>query len=92
MFLGVTPCYSETTVNVKVVDRSMPVFDKQFYSLIVKENIEVFSPLGEPLLASSPLGRKLIYSIVQGNEKEKFTLDFNTGKFISAYSTKSTNY
>lgn len=77
-----TPCYSETTVSVKVVDRSMPVFDKQFYSVVVKENIETLTPLGLPLQASSPLGRKLIYSIVSGNEEEKFILDFNTGKFL----------
>lgn len=79
IFSGTTPCYSEAIVNVKVVDRSMPVFDKQFYSMSVPENVELQSPLGVPLQASSPLGRKLIYTIVEGNELEEFALDFNTG-------------
>lgn len=78
-FVGATPCYSEAIVNVKVVDRSMPVFDKQFYSMSVPENVELQSPLGIPMQASSPLGRKLIYTIVEGNEFEEFALDFNTG-------------
>ncbi|XP_077287800.1 fat-like cadherin-related tumor suppressor homolog [Arctopsyche grandis] len=75
---GVTPCYSEATVNVKVVDKSMPIFDKQFYSVIVPENVEVMTSLGVSLYASSPLRRKLIYTIVHGNDQEKFSLDFNT--------------
>lgn len=58
----------------------MPVFKKQFYSEIVPENVELHSPLSLPVQAESPLGRKLIYSIVKGNELEEFTLDFNTGE------------
>lgn len=63
----------------------MPVFDKQFYSMSVPENIELQSPLGVPMQASSPLGRKLIYTIVEGNEFEEFQLDFNTGMSIFSY-------
>ncbi|XP_046394541.1 fat-like cadherin-related tumor suppressor homolog isoform X2 [Ischnura elegans] len=75
---GMTPCATEITVHIKVIDRSMPVFDKQFYTDRVKENIEVNSPLSVSVQARSPLGRKLIYSIVKGNEFEEFSLDFNT--------------
>lgn len=60
----------------------MPVFKKQFYSEIVPENVELHSPLSLSVQAESPLSRKLIYSVVKGNEMEEFALDFNTGKFL----------
>lgn len=63
-----------------MIDKSMPVFNKQFYSDTVPENIELHSPLSVAIQAESPLGRKLIYSIVKGNELEEFAVDFNTGK------------
>ncbi|XP_015586979.1 fat-like cadherin-related tumor suppressor homolog isoform X2 [Cephus cinctus] len=75
---GITPCSIEVPVNVKVIDRSMPVFDKQFYTDSVLESIEVHSPLALSIQAESPLGRKLIYSITKGNDFEEFALDFNT--------------
>jgi len=77
---GITPCSIEVPVNVKVIDRSMPVFDKQFYTDSVLESIEVHSPLALSIQAESPLNRKLIYSITKGNDFEEFALDFNTGK------------
>lgn len=57
----------------------MPVFKKQFYSEVIPENVELHSPLSTSIEAESPLSRKLIYSIVRGNEMEEFALDFNTG-------------
>ncbi|XP_053978063.1 fat-like cadherin-related tumor suppressor homolog isoform X1 [Hylaeus volcanicus] len=75
---GTTPCSIEVPVNVKVIDRSMPVFDKQFYTDNVLESIEVHSPLTLSIQAESPLSRKLIYSITKGNDFEEFALDFNT--------------
>uniref|UniRef100_A0A1Y1MVJ3 Fat-like cadherin-related tumor suppressor homolog n=1 Tax=Photinus pyralis TaxID=7054 RepID=A0A1Y1MVJ3_PHOPY len=75
---GITPCRTDVTVHIKVIDRSMPVFKKQFYSEIVPENVELHSPLALSVQAESPLGRKLIYSIVKGNDLEEFALDFNT--------------
>lgn len=59
----------------------MPVFSKQFYSDTVPENIELHSPLSVAIQAESPLGRKLIYTIVKGNELEEFAVDFNTGEY-----------
>ncbi|XP_058828867.1 fat-like cadherin-related tumor suppressor homolog isoform X4 [Topomyia yanbarensis] len=75
---GITPCSTDVTVHVKVIDKSMPVFSKQFYSDTVAENIELHSPLSVAIQAESPLGRKLIYSIVKGNDMEEFAVDFNT--------------
>ena len=67
----------------------MPQFDKQFYSDTVPENIELHSPLNVLIQATSPMSRKLIYSIVKGNELEEFAVDFNTGmqEFFSYHST-----
>ncbi|XP_030767379.1 fat-like cadherin-related tumor suppressor homolog isoform X3 [Sitophilus oryzae] len=75
---GITPCRTDVTVHIKVIDRSMPVFKKQFYSETIAENVELHSPLSVSIEAESPLSRKLIYSIVKGNEMEEFALDFNT--------------
>jgi len=69
-------------VHIKVIDRSMPVFDKQFYTDTVSEDIEVHSPLALNIQAESPMGRKLIYSIEKGNDFEEFALDFNTGECL----------
>ncbi|XP_055371961.1 fat-like cadherin-related tumor suppressor homolog [Condylostylus longicornis] len=76
---AITPCSTDVSVHVKVIDKSMPVFNKQFYSDTVYESIEIYSPLSVAIQADSPLGRKLIYTIVKGNEMEEFAVDFNTG-------------
>lgn len=71
---------------LQVIDKSMPVFNKQFYSDTVPENIELHSPLSVAIQAESPLGRKLIYTIVKGNELEEFAVDFNTGNIQTIFS------
>ncbi|XP_044007072.1 fat-like cadherin-related tumor suppressor homolog isoform X2 [Aphidius gifuensis] len=75
----ITPCSIEVPVNVKVIDRSMPIFDKQFYTDNVFENIAIDTPLSLSIQAKSDLDRKLIYSITKGNDFEEFALNFNTG-------------
>lgn len=80
---GINPCSTEVPVFIKVIDKSMPVFDKQFYTVNVPENIELHSPLSTNIQAFSPLERKLIYSIIKGNDLEEFALDFNTGETFS---------
>jgi len=74
-----SPCSKEVTVNIKVIDKSMPVFDKQFYSVSVPEDVMVNSHLSVMIKAESPLSRKLIYGISSGNALEQFSVDFNTG-------------
>lgn len=81
-YIGQQSYSTEVEVNVKVMDRSMPVFDKQFYSVSVPENIDLYAPIPLSIRADSPLARKLIYSIVAGNTFEEFAIDFNTGEFF----------
>lgn len=76
-----SPRSTEVTLNVKVIDKSMPIFEKQFYSVTVPENVEVNSHLSVLISAKSPSSRKLIYSISNGNTLEQFAVDFNTGRF-----------
>ncbi|XP_075164704.1 FAT atypical cadherin kugelei [Haematobia irritans] len=71
-----TPCYSEVTVLIKVVDRSMPIFTKQFYFGRVKEDVDIFSALSVNIQAESPLLRRLFYSI---SDEEFFEIDYITG-------------
>lgn len=85
-------------MTVKLVDKSMPVFDKQFYSVSTPEDVALHSPLPVTIKAESPLGRKLIYSIVAGDPFEEFAVDFSTGrpinsfmKLILIFSTESVN-
>lgn len=59
----------------------MPIFDKQFYSVNVREDIEIFTALSLNIQAESPLKRDLIFTITSGNDNEYFEIDYRTGKF-----------
>lgn len=60
----------------------MPVFPKQYYNISVAESLHSKSAV-LTVLADSPEGRQLIYSIVDGNSHEDFGVNFTTGKFFS---------
>lgn len=81
-----SPCSKEVAVNIKVIDKSMPIFDKQFYSVSVPEDVDLHSHISVSIKAESPLSRKLIYGISSGNALEQFAVDFNTGIFSSLFS------
>ncbi|XP_064481302.1 fat-like cadherin-related tumor suppressor homolog isoform X2 [Ornithodoros turicata] len=75
---GIPSLQSEAVVPIKVVNRAMPVFPQQFYTVSVPENQQPHVPV-LTVQADSPKGRQLIYSIVFGNSNEEFAVDFNTG-------------
>ena len=81
LFIGNPPLSAEASVRVRVIDKSMPVFDRQFYSATIAEDLSLGSPILS-IRAESPKSRTLIYSVTQGNEFEEFGVDFSTGKFI----------
>ena len=68
---GTPPFSAEVVVVIKIVDESVPLFDKQLYTAKIREDVEIFSPL-LAVQADIPGGgegtpdTKLIYSI--GNE------------------------
>lgn len=55
---------------LQVIDKSMPVFNKQFYSDTVAENIELHSPLSVSIEAESRkyLNKKIILYIYPTSE------------------------
>ncbi|XP_065362033.1 fat-like cadherin-related tumor suppressor homolog [Calliphora vicina] len=76
---ALTPCYAEVPVLIKVVDKSMPIFNKQLYSVSIREDVEMFSALSLSIQADSPLQRSLIFTISSGNDDEFFEIDYRTG-------------
>ncbi|KAG8324455.1 hypothetical protein J6590_091800, partial [Homalodisca vitripennis] len=76
---GMTPCSTEVWVHLTVVDRTLPLFDKQFYTAVVPEDVAAHTVVPVTLDTHVPHGMKLYYSIVAGNEYEIFTIDFGSG-------------
>ncbi|XP_062134609.1 LOW QUALITY PROTEIN: fat-like cadherin-related tumor suppressor homolog [Drosophila sulfurigaster albostrigata] len=76
---AVISCSTEVPVQIKVIDRSMPVFEKQFYSVSVKEDVEMYSALFVSIQADSPLKRKLIYTTSSEDINQYFEIDYRTG-------------
>lgn len=74
-----TPCSTEVLVHVTVIDQSMPVFEKQFYSVTVPENFPVRTPLPIGIKANSPRSKKIFYSIVSGDDLDQFDISYSTG-------------
>ncbi|XP_076315436.1 fat-like cadherin-related tumor suppressor homolog [Tachypleus tridentatus] len=81
---GMPSLRSEVAVPIKVINRNMPTFEKQFYRVSVPENMRPKSPVLS-ITAESPQGRQLIYSIVKGNDDEEFGVDFNTGIYLNGF-------
>nr|XP_053631087.1 fat-like cadherin-related tumor suppressor homolog isoform X2 [Cherax quadricarinatus] len=75
---GSPPLSSQVPVRLKVVDRSQPIFDRQFYSASVAENAESHTPI-VTVTAHSQLNRKLIYTVVGGNEHQTFAMEHEEG-------------
>uniref|UniRef100_A0A3Q2DCV8 FAT atypical cadherin 3b n=1 Tax=Cyprinodon variegatus TaxID=28743 RepID=A0A3Q2DCV8_CYPVA len=69
---------SEVELPVTVVNKAMPVFDKPFYGVTVREDVEVStSVLG--INASSPEGQDIIFTITDGDPSFQFDIGFDTG-------------
>ncbi|XP_023209477.1 protocadherin Fat 1-like, partial [Centruroides sculpturatus] len=80
---GNPPLSNYVVVPVKVINRAMPIFNKHFYNVSVKEDISTKVPIFT-ISASNPEGRQLIYSLVDGSNIEDFQLDFNAGIMYAA--------
>ncbi|XP_059932324.1 protocadherin Fat 3a isoform X3 [Gadus macrocephalus] len=75
---GHPPLSTTIEFPITVVNKAMPVFDKQFYSVTVNEDVAVHTPiLG--INATSPEGQSIIYTIVDGDPSLQFDIGFDTG-------------
>lgn len=76
---GSPPLSSEVNVRLKVVDKSQPIFRQQFYSGEIPESAEISTPV-LTVEAHSQLNRKLIYTIVGGENHYSFGIAHEEGK------------
>ncbi|XP_035227160.1 fat-like cadherin-related tumor suppressor homolog isoform X3 [Stegodyphus dumicola] len=74
---GNPPLRTTVDVPIRLINRDMPVFPKQYYNISVAESLLSKSAV-LTVLADSPEGRQLIYSIVDGNVHEDFGVNFTT--------------
>ena len=75
---------SEVEVPITIVNKAMPVFDKPFYGITVREDVA----LGAAVLcinATSPEGQTVIYTIMEGDPSLQFDIGFDTGVIRVVY-------
>ena len=71
---------STVEVPITIKNRNTPVFKSNYYEVEVDEDVDMFTSILS-VEASSPTGRKLIYSISAGNVYGEFDVDFSTGEW-----------
>ncbi|XP_070553228.1 protocadherin Fat 1-like isoform X2 [Ptychodera flava] len=69
---------AQVLVPISVMNKAMPVFQRAFYTASIKENIQLHTQVIH-IQANSSNGRKLIYSITDGDTFNQFSIDHNTG-------------
>uniref|UniRef100_A0A672H9K0 FAT atypical cadherin 3b n=1 Tax=Salarias fasciatus TaxID=181472 RepID=A0A672H9K0_SALFA len=75
---GFPPLSSEVELPITVVNKAMPVFDKPFYGVTVKEDVPVATSV-LCINASSPEGQSIIFTITDGDPSRQFDIGFDTG-------------
>lgn len=75
---GLPPLSTEVELPVTVVNKAMPVFDKSFYGVTVREDFSVSSSVLS-INASSPEGQTIIFTISDGDPSLQFDIGFDSG-------------
>ncbi|XP_077098803.1 protocadherin Fat 3 isoform X2 [Siphateles boraxobius] len=75
---GYPSLFTVVELPVTVVNKAMPVFDKSFYGISVREDIAVSTPV-LCINATSPEGQNIIYTIVEGDPSFQFDIGFDSG-------------
>lgn len=75
---------SEVPLPVTVVNKAMPVFDKSFYGVTVREDVAVFTSV-LCINASSPEDQEIIFTITDGDPMVQFDIGFDTGIITVVY-------
>lgn len=73
---------AEVEVPITVINEATPIFTQQFYSISIPENTPSHTAVLS-IEATSPTGKKLIYSINGGDDFDEFGVDFNTGVYLT---------
>uniref|UniRef100_A0A3Q1F4D5 FAT atypical cadherin 3b n=1 Tax=Acanthochromis polyacanthus TaxID=80966 RepID=A0A3Q1F4D5_9TELE len=75
---------SEVELPVTVVNKAMPVFDKPFYGVTVREDVAVSTSV-LCINASTPEGQSIIFTITDGDPFLQFDIGFDTGIISVVY-------
>ncbi|XP_061103933.1 protocadherin Fat 3-like [Conger conger] len=81
---GSPPLVTVVEFPITVVNRAMPVFDKPFYGISIREDVTTLTPI-LVINATSPGGESIMYTIVDGDPSSQFTIDFDSGIIRVAY-------
>ena len=69
---------SEVKVPIVIMNKATPVFSEPYQTVSIPENVPMHTAILS-IEATSPTGKKLIYSITKGDIYGEFAVDFNTG-------------
>uniref|UniRef100_A0A3B4AML1 Uncharacterized protein n=1 Tax=Periophthalmus magnuspinnatus TaxID=409849 RepID=A0A3B4AML1_9GOBI len=75
---------SEVEVPVNVVNKAMPVFDKSFYGVTVREDVSISTSVLR-INATTPEGQSVIFTITDGDPSLQFDIGFDTGVISVIY-------
>ncbi|XP_076607153.1 protocadherin Fat 3 [Chaetodon auriga] len=75
---GFPPLSREVELPVTVVNKAMPVFDKPFYGVTIREDVTVSTSV-LCINATSPEGQSVIFTITDGDPSFQFDIGFDTG-------------
>uniref|UniRef100_A0A8C1V428 FAT atypical cadherin 3b n=1 Tax=Cyprinus carpio TaxID=7962 RepID=A0A8C1V428_CYPCA len=81
---GYPSLFTVVELPVTVVNKAMPVFDKSFYCISVREDIAESTPI-LCINATSPEGQNIIYTIVEGDPSFQFDIGFDSGVISVIY-------
>lgn len=76
---------SEVELPITVLNKAMPVFDKPFYGVTVREDVAASTSL-LCINATSPEGQNVIFTIADGDPSLQFDIGFDTGIISVIYS------
>ncbi|XP_035391659.1 protocadherin Fat 3 [Electrophorus electricus] len=81
---GYPSLFSAVELLVTVVNKAMPVFDKSYYGVSVREDISLSTPIIS-INATGPEGQTIIYTIVDGDPLLQFDIGFDNGVISVIY-------
>ncbi|KAJ8015146.1 hypothetical protein DPEC_G00023120 [Dallia pectoralis] len=75
---GDPPLSSTVVVEVRVLSKAVPVFEKSFYSIVIPENVPLDTSVVQ-IQANASEGLRTVYSISEGDPFDQFFISLITG-------------